>query len=55
MTPKPKKQRRWDYKCYEGKALDYAAMQKDLQELGRQGYEFCVLFDGCCFVFKRPK
>lgn len=34
---------------------DYPAMEDDLVRLGEEGWEFCQLYNGNCFVFKRPK
>jgi len=54
---KPSNTKKWQYKCYVGKALvndDYPAMENDLIELGLDGWEFVQCYNANLFIFKKP-
>lgn len=44
------------YKCYVATAMcniDYPAMERDLIQLGLEGWEFCYCYNGNLFIFKK--
>lgn len=44
----------WEYLCITAKT-DYLLLMEQMVELGGQGWEFCAIFNGGIFIFKRPE